>query len=303
MQITKTVTDDSLQELLPHGTPEFPLKFYNDDFALYENHTTGWFWNRELEWGYVLSGHVICSVGQNSITLKPGDGIFFNSRVLHQLYSKSHTEHLSIIFSPELIAPISSAVYAESIFPAITFGPTHLVLRKSQPNHALLLQKLRTALDTAASPDASRLDIQLSVSCLWQQFICEYAATFTKETASSNMLVQARARLMLDFISSHYAKELTLQEIAEAASISKSEALRCFRLAVQSTPIQYLTNYRLLIAKRLLQSTDDTITQIAERVGFSSPNYFIRIFKKRFDLTPKAYRKENVPLTVQRRPV
>ena len=80
-------------------------------------------------------------------------------------------------------------------------------------------------------------------------------------------------------------------DIAHSANISKSEALRCFHLAIQSTPVNYLIEYRLRWARKALLETDDTVTQIATKVGMENVGYFIRTFKKVYNITPKQFRK------------
>jgi AraC-like DNA-binding protein len=55
--------------------------------------------------------------------------------------------------------------------------------------------------------------------------------------------------------------------------------------------IDYLKDYRLAMAARLLSASDASILEIAEDVGFESLSYFNRAFKKRYGMTPTQYRK------------
>ena len=55
--------------------------------------------------------------------------------------------------------------------------------------------------------------------------------------------------------------------------------------------IEYLNEYRLTMASRLLLSSDASILDIANEVGFDNLSYFNRLFKKRFLTTPSNYRK------------
>ena len=57
------------------------------------------------------------------------------------------------------------------------------------------------------------------------------------------------------------------------------------------TCIDYINDYRLNIATNLLETTDIQVMEIANKVGISNVSYFNRIFKKKFNLTPKEYRK------------
>ena len=102
----------------------------------------------------------------------------------------------------------------------------------------------------------------------------------------------ARERLfsMMQFIHSNYADKITLEDIANSAAISSRECLRCFNLCLRETPIEYLTNHRVNMAKELLRNTNKSITDIAFETGFSNAAYFTKVFKQIRQITPKEYR-------------
>lgn len=85
-------------------------------------------------------------------------------------------------------------------------------------------------------------------------------------------------------------KNITLEDIALSANISKSEALRCFKNYLNRSPIDYLINYRIHKACHLLLDTNLNISDICLECGFSSASYFNRVFKKNFKLSPREYR-------------
>ena len=97
---------------------------------------------------------------------------------------------------------------------------------------------------------------------------------------------------MLEYLYQNFSGKITLQQIADAANISKNEALRCFRKGMGCSPIEYLIRYRMEKAKELLIATDLTVTEIALSSGFETVSYFDRAFKKAFGTTPKAFRKK-----------
>lgn len=97
---------------------------------------------------------------------------------------------------------------------------------------------------------------------------------------------------MLTFIRQNYREKLSLEDIARSASISKSECLRCFRTGIDRTPFEYLQDYRIEMAERLLRTTDDSILDIALQTGFSNSAYFGKIFREVHGISPGIYRKE-----------
>ena len=102
---------------------------------------------------------------------------------------------------------------------------------------------------------------------------------------------QDRILSMLAFIHENYQEKVTLEGIADAAAISIRECLRCFRMSVKQSPMEYLIDYRLRMAKKLLETTDMPVTEVALRCGFNSPSYFTKQFRENFGFTPKSVRK------------
>lgn len=107
-----------------------------------------------------------------------------------------------------------------------------------------------------------------------------------------NLASQERIRYILSYIHRNYAEKIRLQQIADSASISEREALRCFQKTLNRTPFDYLNEYRLNQARKLLIETDLPITRIALETGFSNSAYFGKVFRKAYQITPKEYQDE-----------
>ncbi len=73
---------------------------------------------------------------------------------------------------------------------------------------------------------------------------------------------QERLLTMMSYIQKNYADKISLEEIASSAMISTREALRCFRNSIHETPIEYLIRYRIEMAKKLLKSSNLSITEV-----------------------------------------
>jgi len=93
-----------------------------------------------------------------------------------------------------------------------------------------------------------------------------------------------------DFIIRHSAKEIKLDTLAEIACMSRYHFLRLFKQAFRITPHQYQLQCRFDHACALLRDTDLPAIEISLIVGFESHTSFAGLFKRRFGLTPLAYR-------------
>lgn len=107
-----------------------------------------------------------------------------------------------------------------------------------------------------------------------------------------NYLPEKRVQAFLDYIHLRYRDKITIVDLAKAASISKTEVLRCFQTIMGTSPIRYLNSYRLQTAAQMLLNTDSSIQEISECCSFEDNSYFAKQFKKKYHVTPHDYRSE-----------
>ena len=96
---------------------------------------------------------------------------------------------------------------------------------------------------------------------------------------------------VLEYIHTNYAKNESLDSLAEYFGVSASHLSRLIKKETASTFTDYVNKLRINESKRLLESTDETLTSIFEKVGFNNRNTFIRLFKQIVGTTPSEYRK------------
>ncbi len=293
MRITEIITDDTLREIKTHGNPDFPFENYYDDLKTYDNQIMKWHWHNEFEFLSIDLGTIDCLIGTQRIQLTRGDGIFINSGVIHRYESKGEGLLPNILFAPEFIAPKEFTVYKKYVLPVLLSGCDYIVFRSNEEWQKNILTKLNEIYRVGkVDTPMMELRIQTLLSSMWCTFFDSIQYQIFTQKSTGNLILQSRLHLMLLFISDHYMSRITLEDIANAASISKSEALRCFHKGIQTSPINYLIEYRLSRAKELLLSTNNTVTSISASVGFDSVSYFSKTFIKNVGLTPKAFRKK-----------
>lgn len=97
------------------------------------------------------------------------------------------------------------------------------------------------------------------------------------------LLLQAR-----DFIHTHVGQDLSLEDISQAANLSKYHFLRLFRRQFGITPHQYVLSCRINAARRELD-IGAPVNDVVYRYGFSDLSHFNRRFKRIYGMTPKQY--------------
>ena len=95
------------------------------------------------------------------------------------------------------------------------------------------------------------------------------------------------------YIEQHYKENITLDLLAEQASINKYYMAHAFKREYGVSPINYLIACRIQEGKRLLAETDLSLSQIATVLGFSSSSYFSQSFRNVEGTSPTEYRKAN----------
>ena len=100
-----------------------------------------------------------------------------------------------------------------------------------------------------------------------------------------------RVNIAKDFMLSTLNEQIKIEDIAKVANLSPYHFLRLFKEVFKETPRKYLMGKRLEKAKYLLKNTDMTVTDITLNIGFESLQYFSRLFKKTFGITPTKFRE------------
>lgn len=83
-----------------------------------------------------------------------------------------------------------------------------------------------------------------------------------------------------------------VEQLANDLDLSRVQLYRKVKALMGISVSDYLTNYRLDYAKTLLLNSDQTISEIAYASGFSSPNYFATLFKRKYESSPNSFRKQ-----------
>ena len=104
-----------------------------------------------------------------------------------------------------------------------------------------------------------------------------------------------KMKLILKYVENNYMEKITIEDIANEVGLSQSHFMKYFKNTMGTSFVDYLNEYRLTMASRLLISSDSSILAIASEVGFENLSYFNRIFKKRFGQTPREYRRRQSP--------
>ncbi len=117
----------------------------------------------------------------------------------------------------------------------------------------------------------------------------DFAMTPTQPNVKSPKSCAAARR----FIDGHFKEHISLEQLAKLVHFNKYYLVHAFARQYGISPINYLNARRIDESKRLLVSTNLSLSQISNLVGFSSPSYFSQSFRKLEGSSPMEYRKSN----------
>jgi AraC-like DNA-binding protein len=152
---------------------------------------------------------------------------------------------------------------------------------------------LRYALAEAQSPRAGGAGV---LAKLAEVLFIEVLRLYMSEQSDSRRgwLAGVADRIVgtvLNSIHKDPARAWTLEELARIAGTSRSVLAERFQHLVGSSPIQYLTQWRMLLASNLLSRSSAPMAQIAEAVGYQTDTAFSRAFRREFGSPPAAWRR------------
>ncbi len=111
------------------------------------------------------------------------------------------------------------------------------------------------------------------------------------EVVKSPLVSQAAEYMRRDF-----SRLQGIEETARLLGVSPAHLSRCFKKEMGITPVEFLTRQRIQAAMNALLGTDKTVEEIARENGFSSGNYFCRVFRRSTGISPAVYRSRRGPV-------
>lgn len=109
---------------------------------------------------------------------------------------------------------------------------------------------------------------------------------------TDSKLPRATFARLIEYIQTHLDGDLSLDELASVAGLSRYHFLRCFKATTGTTPLRYVTELRLAQVKRLLSGGSKPLAQVAAACGFAGPDQLARAFKRAEGVSPRRFRSE-----------
>lgn len=287
----KILTDETLRETVSHGNEEYPFCYYLEDIFLFDFHCIDWHWHPELEFVYVKEGSATLLIGNSRYILTEGNGVFINTQIIHRFETGAHTIIPNIVFSPALLASENTLIYKKYVLPILRSSLDCQLLSPDIPWQKTALNALLSVFALQESEHPDELQTLRLLLRLWNELYEHLPVDEAAPVSKSDAYARAQLQIMMQYIHTHYPHRISLDDLAQTVTLSKSSVLHIFNRYLHTSPVSYLIHYRLKCAAKLLVTTESSISSIAQSTGFENTGYFCRKFKKGFHVTPSEYRK------------
>ena len=283
---------ENQQEAIQGITQEYPYAYHHVNIKKIK---IPWHWHEELELNYVESGCVKVYTSGKSYVFQEGQAYFINSNVLCSMEDGGGDRACvleSHLFHPTLLAGHFKSIY-ETKYLAPILQNRHLEILGITGEIKRQKELLAMIIKLGRMQAMENVEFQTRnlLSEIWLLLMEEARDMFQGSKRGQYSENQTRIMDMLSYIHENYDHKILLENIAEAASVSSRECIRCFQDCIHKTPFDYVQDYRIRQAEKLLTETNLSVTEIAYATGFSGSAYFGKVFKNLTGKTPGNYRK------------
>lgn len=275
------MNDPELFEKKILNDEEFPVQLQHNDCrgrvgSYFNNH-----WHEHIELHYVLQGSAKYQLNYQDYEAGPGTLIIANSGELHSgTMLDPAFEEFALIFSVEALSK--------------ELGEKNLVYDRAIPFDPVIDGLIREIFEEDQKKDfgykqSNKARVLGLLVYLSRNYVVQ---ALTKADSLRRKQQMERLNQVIVYIESHYIEPVDNQRLADMVYLSKDRFEHLFRERIGVAPLQYINDFRLKKAMRLIKSSQLSITEIATAVGFQDYNHFGRLFRKCYGCTPTQAKKQ-----------
>lgn len=283
------------KESKSHGTPLFPCAVYStvipSTLTYYPTH-----WHNEIEIILVKAGTGTIIINFIPHLLHEGDILIIPPGLLHSIEQKDNLffSYYTLLFDLNMLISGTSDICSINFIMPLIKGKNLLPVKID--SEAPVSGELRICLTQLIEchfkrPAAYELYVKSQLFGLLFLLVTNRLLV-TQDFSITSTPEMKKLKIVIAYIEANYFRNITLEEVSRLLNYSASHFMKFFKSNTDTSFITYLNNYRLNVASELLLTTNLAILSISEQVGFENHSYFIRSFKRKYHLTPAAFRKK-----------
>lgn len=283
---------ENYQEKKVHTEADFPYNTYLCSIPL-DFDRVPVHWHDYMEIIYIKKGHGYVTVDLKQYKVSGSTIVLILPGQLHSIeqYDDLSMEYENIFFNINMLfARTEDTSVTEFLRPLLSGKITVPTVFTSVSNHYDDISACIDACDEICKTKPEGYELYIKGKLFEFFYVLSNRCREDKTTRSMKSL--DKMKIIMKHVENHYMEKISIADIAEVAGFSESHFMRYFKETMGTSFVDYLREYRLTMAARLLQASDASILSISEEVGFDNLSYFNRAFKKEYGVTPSQYRKQ-----------
>lgn len=246
---------------------------------------------------YVHSGEVRYQIQDREFIAREGDLVVINGMMYHRLSELLESPFRAVVlyFLPDVMrGSDGSGSDVQYLMPFLLQGSQfpNLIPKRTYVPYKIfgLVDKIRNLLP--ATSDRARLTARTYLEMVLVLLINHYKDHMALANAfGQRERAMERMQPLFEYLDNHYPYPIALATATSIVGMSKTHFMRTFKRLTGQPFEMYLNHFRIAKAQALLATTDKSISEISEEVGFCDQSYFGLVFRRLVQLTPRDYRK------------
>ena len=287
---------NNLKENATHGDFILPFTTYYCEFSEIQT-LIPIHWHEEIEFTIINQGIGEYKIDLIPYTLEKGDLVLIKPFSLHSIYQVDNKSmHWStMVFNLNMLnSAVTDGCLIKYFAPILNNEhQLPLIIKKNSKGYDELFITITKIFDCYNSKGIA-FEIELK-SLLYHFFglLYKYDLIVKNKATPLSSDVTNKIKIILNYIKENYMKDISIKDMCSICNFSEYHFMRFFKKYIGMTCIEYINTYRLEIASKLLDTTDNSIMDISFEVGFNNVSYFNKLFKSKYKLTPREFREIN----------
>lgn len=283
-----------LKENRQHSSALIPFSLYQCQIPEI-NPSVPMHWHREFEINRILKGQGQVILGEEKYIVSEGDIVIIPPNLPHAAYAieDSSLTYDALVFNHSILGTGSNDRSTVQCIQPIINGQHKITMLISGMNDRIVdFQKCMEQIFTCAGANQPLSDLLLKSELLRFFWLLENEPKLVQKE-EANIHYSELIRPALEYMATHFGENITVEQLSDAAHLSKSYFMWCFKKATGIGAIEHLTQIRMKTVCDALINSNQHIADVAYSCGYDNLSNFNRQFKRMIGCTPKEYRQRN----------
>lgn len=284
------------KEKANHGDALLPVRYYYCAVPnTYRNLSLHW--HEEMEISLIEAGAIHYDIDFQTFCVEEGDLLLISPHILHSAHEmpgKSMVSH-SFVFHLDYAGYQIPDVCTIKFLNPVQSGKYRFipVVKPDHPGYGELRECFDSLLNCFNTKEYGYELYTKELIMRFLRLMYQHGCVVKHEGGRGEIGAEEKLKEVLKYIQANYRETLSIEELADVCHFSQTHFMNFFKRYAGMTCVEYINHYRITRAAAELVETDKQVMDIAMEHGFKNISYFNKLFRERFAMTPKSYRKNS----------